>query len=123
MAITEKIVFVASDGTEFDNRGEAALHDAVVIQAKDDHYFKFIISTYNGQRLLQEHKLDEEGTWEVRGEDPNCDFGGHHHEPYLGTFSGTLENVIRKAVTLDRFWEWGYGGSIRKVEIQPIEKV
>ena len=44
--------------------------------------------TYN--QLLQKHSLDETGEWEIYGEDPNCDFGGHHHQPFLGIASGCL---------------------------------
>lgn len=77
----------------------------------------------SGQSLLKNHKLDEYGTWEVRGEDPNCDFGGSHHMPHLGYFEGTLENVLIKAVELPNFWQWGAGGEIKKVEAKLIIKV
>lgn len=75
-------------------------------------YYKEFFHTYSGKKLLQEHNLSEEGTWEVRGEDPNCDLGGSHHEPFLGIYSGRLEDVIRMAVELPGFWQWGGGGRI-----------
>jgi hypothetical protein len=76
--------------------------------------------TYNGQELLKKHSLDEEGNWRIFGEDPNCDFGGHHHQPELGLVTGRLEDVIEHAVNLDRFWQWGSGGDIRKLG-QPVK--
>lgn len=72
-------------------------------------------NTYSYQSLLKKHSLDEVGIWEVRGEDPNCDLGGHHYEPKLGTFSGKLEDIVAYAVTLPSFWQWGSGGNITKV--------
>ena len=71
--------------------------------------------TYSYQSLLKKHSLDEVGIWEVRGEDPNCDLGGYHHQPKLGTFSGKLEDIVAYAVTLSGFWGWGSGGDIIKV--------
>ena len=62
------------------------------IREKADHVFHFG-RTFRGQRLLEKHQLNEYGTWEVRGEDPNCDMGGYHHEPLLGYFEGTLEEL------------------------------
>ena len=78
---------------------------------------------YTGEQLLKEHSLDEYGIWEVKGEDPNPDFAGHHHEPSLGLFEGRLEDVIIKAVSLDGFWSWGAGGRIIKHKEPPITKV
>lgn len=72
-------------------------------------------NTYSYKNLLQKHNLSESGLWKVRGEDPNCDFGGHHYQPELGTFEGKLEDVIAYAVTLKGFWQWGAGGDISKV--------
>jgi len=72
-------------------------------------------NTYSYQSLLSKHNLDEVGIWEVRGEDPNCDLGGSHHKPKLGTFEGKLEDIVAYAVTLSDFWQWGAGGDITKV--------
>ena len=57
---------------------------------------------------------DEFGTWRVYGEDPNCDLGGPHHEPDLGTFTGLYKDVVNKAVDLPGFFTWGGGGKIVK---------
>ncbi len=72
------------------------------------------LGTYSGKKLLEKHSLDEYGAWSVHGEDPNCDFGGYHHMPYIGTFEGTLREVITFAVEMGGFWNWGAGGDIRK---------
>lgn len=75
---------------------------------------------YSGKRLLEKHKLSEHGNWKINGEDPNCDFGGHHHQPYIGTVEGTLDKVIDYAVEHPHFWQWGYGGEIEKVEVKKL---
>ena len=76
------------------------------------------LSTYNGRNL--KHALSTYGLWRVRGEDPNCDMGGTHYEPDLGTYEGTLEEVIRYAVELPSFWQWGAGGRFEKVDTNKI---
>ena len=82
---------------------------------------KFLNNSYSGQLLLKEHSLNEEGTWRVFGEDENCDFGGSHHQPELGLFTGKLVDVVDYAVDLPRFWTWGSGGDIRKLaDAKPI---
>ena len=73
--------------------------------------------TYSGRRLLEKYSLNESGVWEVRGEDPNCDMSGYHHEPYLGTYTGVLSDVIKLADSLPGFWGRGAGGSITKLDI------
>jgi hypothetical protein len=78
-------------------------------------YHKFL-NTYSGGELLKKHSLDEEGIWQIYGEDPNCDMGGAHHEPLLVTVEGKLDDVIQHAVELPRFWSWGSGGRIRKLD-------
>jgi septal ring factor EnvC (AmiA/AmiB activator) len=84
-----------------------------------DKYLK----RYEGQELLKKHSLNEEAIWEVRGEDPNPDLGGHHHQPLLGYFEGTLEKVLLTAVNLDGFYHWGAGGKIIKIEKSLIKKL
>jgi hypothetical protein len=74
--------------------------------------------TYAYKSLMEKHQLDEEGLWQVRGEDPSCDFGGHHHPPDLGVYAGRLRDVLETAVLLDGFWQWGGGGSISKINIK-----
>ena len=80
----------------------------------------YLCGPYAGRELLKKYKLDEVGIWEVYGEDPNCDLGGHHHTPKLGIFSGKLSDVLEIAVNLSNFYTWGSGGEIRKIQIQLV---
>lgn len=84
----------------------------------DDKLNKFY-GTYGYSMLIKDHPdLNEHGIWEVKGEDPNCDFGGHHHQPLLGHYEGKLIDVINIAVELPKFWTWGAGGSIAKIDLK-----
>lgn len=78
-------------------------------------------NTYSGKALLGKYPLTETGLWRIRGEDPNCDFGGHHYQPELGVVEGTLADVIDYAVGLKNFWTWGGGGDISLVEVKKID--
>lgn len=86
-------------------------------QSKYEQYTK----TYSGRELLKNHFLSETGIWQVLGEDPNCDYTGSHHNPELGVFDGTLDDVIRLAVELPEFWQWGAGGKIKKLTIVKVD--
>lgn len=72
-------------------------------------------NTFAYKQLVDKHSLEEYGTWQIYGEDPNCDFGGHHHEPFLANVEGKLKDVIAYAVKLPGFWQWGAGGNIKKI--------
>lgn len=92
------------------------------------HYTQYTTVSYSGARLLEKHSLDEVGIWQIFGEDPNCDMHGPHHQPDLGIVEGKLEDVIRHAVALPKFWQWGAGGDIKyigktipKVDLASIE--
>lgn len=85
-----------------------------------DRAAKWLRTSYSGQKLREKHSLDEEGTWRIRGEDPNCDLGGHHHQPELGTVEGKLRKVVEHAVQLSGFYTWGGGGDITKVIIKKV---
>lgn len=67
------------------------------------------------KRLFEKHKPNEAGVWRIYGEDPNCDFGGHHHEPELALVEGRYGDIVEHALTLDRFFQWGSGGRIEKL--------
>lgn len=71
-------------------------------------YKHYTETCYNGRKLLEKHDLDEEGTWQIYGEDPNCDMGGYHHTPFLETVEGRLRDVIEYAVCLGSFWGVGF---------------
>lgn len=72
------------------------------------------LSTYAGGKLVEKHSFTEEGVWNVKGEDPNCDWGPR---PDLGTYQGKLEDIIEMAVELPGFWQWGSGGTISKTNV------
>jgi len=80
--------------------------------------FERYMKTYSGQHL--KWPLSTEGIWRVRGEDSNCDFGGSHYMPELGIFEGKLGDVIRMAVEMPSFWQWGGGGDFSPVQIQTV---
>jgi hypothetical protein len=77
--------------------------------------------TFSYKSLTLTHDLQEVGFWNVRGEDANADMGGSHYMPDLGTYEGKLEDVLAYAVLLPRFWTWGGGGDITKVEVIKID--
>ena len=81
----------------------------------------YIQDTWAGKELLKKHSLNEEGTWQIYGEDPNCDMGGSHCPPNLGIHAGKLEDVLRNAVGLPAFWSWGGGGSITKLKVVAVD--
>lgn len=83
----------------------------------NNKYDQFVNISYSGRELLKKHSLNESGTWRVHGEDPNCDWGGWHDMPFIGTFEGKLENVIRQVVEMPGFWQHGAGGKIEKVNV------
>lgn len=118
-----KIKYETADGKLFDNEVDATDHEYKFFGEEQVKLIKnreTFLSRYSGQRLLENHSLTESGVWEVRGEDPNCDMGGYHHQPYIGTYHGTLNQVIDKAVMSPNFWNWGAGGSIKKVDVKNI---
>lgn len=82
--------------------------------------FEKYLNSYDGRRLLKVYSLEEYGVWRVHGEDPNCDFGGYHYQPYLFTAKGNLRDVINKAVKHPSWYTWGGGGSIDRIEIVEV---
>tara|TARA_R110000851_G_scaffold142629_2_gene281329 strand:- start:160 stop:519 length:360 start_codon:yes stop_codon:yes gene_type:complete len=81
---------------------------------KPNKVYSKYLNTYSGKKLIEKHLLTETGVWKVVGEDPNCDWGGPHHQPFLAYIEGSLEKVILVAIELDNFWTWGGGGTITK---------
>lgn len=90
---------------------------AINVQPEKPSKLSQYMKSYSYNSLMKHYSLDDYGVWQIRGEDPNCDFGGHHHEPLLETVEGKLEDVIKYGVELPRFWQWGAGGSFVKVEV------
>ncbi len=78
-------------------------------------YEQYINVSYSGRQLA--NQLDEYGTWQVYGEDPNPDFGGSHHQPFIGYFEGRLRDIVQYVTEMEpRFWSWGAGGDFKKVD-------
>jgi hypothetical protein len=113
-----KQVFQAHDGVVFETEFDCVLHEQKLHEQEQNNLRKFQ-NTYwwNNTR---KYELDEEGTWQVYGEDPNCDYHGPHHNPYLATYTGRFLNVAKKAVELVGFWQWGAGGYIKKIEVTKV---
>lgn len=82
--------------------------------------------TYNKElfkkRFFEKYNPDEHGIWEIYGEDPNCDFGGHHHNPFLGVVEGFAKDVVEYAMDLRGFWQWGSGGYLKK-RTETVKKI
>jgi hypothetical protein len=94
--------------------------DASLSDNMPDNMHAYLVS-HDGRELLKKHSLNEEGFWQIKGGDTNCDLGGSHHRPDLGVVEGALYDVIAYAIDLPRFWAWGGNGSIAK--ISPIKKI
>ena len=67
---------------------------------------------YTEWRNYRPDNKNKYGIWIVEGEDPNCDFGGSHYNPKLGTFEGYYDDVFEYAVTLNDWCAWGAGGDV-----------
>ncbi len=78
-----------------------------------EHYTQYTTVCYAGRKLLEQYDLSTVGIWQIFGEDSNADLHGPHYTPLLGIVEGNLDNVIRYAVDLPQFWQWGSGGEIR----------
>jgi hypothetical protein len=111
-----KRVYQAADGEIFETAEKCIKYERKATEGSREKYLR----TYSGKRLLEEHSLDETGIWEIRGEDPNPDMGGYHHNPYIATVQGTLEKAIDYAVISSNFWTWGGGGQITKKDIKEL---
>jgi hypothetical protein len=120
MRITKTVTYTCSDGKEFGTETAAQKHEDELSRKSEACYEQWLRTSYSGKKLLEKHSLNETGTWRIRGEDPNCDFGGAHYQPDLGTVEGKLDDVIRYAVKLSGFYTWGSGGDITKVEIKKV---
>lgn len=112
--------FIAHDGREFDNEISCFHYEESLGFGDDEKANKYLKETYSGNELLRNHGLDDIGTWNILGEDPNADFVGNHTNPHLGYVCGTLYNAVKKAVRMDGFYTWGSGGKIIKITIEEV---
>lgn len=85
----------------------------------DNKYY----TTWTGRKLLEQHSLEEINTWDIYGEDPNCDMGGYHHTPFLGRVHGRLEDVVEYATQVPNFYSWGGGGEIRVHRVKDVKEI
>lgn len=115
-----KTVYIADDGAQFDTELEAAKYEQSMANKDQIAADKYLNNSYYGQRLAKKHSRSESGTWQIYGEDPNCDFGGHHHTPYLGTVNGTMYDAVKYAVSLPQFYTWGGGGELKKIDVKLV---
>lgn len=114
--VVKKTSWVASDGSEFDSEQDARTYEAKLDKEAKDAMMKY----YHGFDAKNNHAnrlVSEMGVWEIRGEDPNPDFGGHHSNPYIATVSGSFARAVEFAVRQKGWFTWGAGGTIRKIEI------
>jgi len=120
MAILKSTTYTCSDGSVFDSYTVAIAHECEVERSAANKAEKWIRTSYGASKLLKTHTLDDVGVWRICGEDPNCDLGGHHYQPDLGTVQGKLRDVVEYAVKLDDFYTWGSGGDIIAVDIKKV---
>jgi hypothetical protein len=114
-----KQVWQAEDGKIFESeQATQAYEDS--FKNKQELKVDEVMNCYGVKGVVKDYGLLRYGTWEVRGEDPNCDFGGYHHNPFIGYYEGTLESVIKETAKLQNFFYWGYGGSIKLIEAKKV---
>jgi hypothetical protein len=83
-------------------------------------YNKFTTESFSGKQLLEKHNLNTVGIWRVIGEgEPDYNAGPG---PVLGYYNGRLYDVIHTAVMLPRFFNWGSGGSIERIEVVQLAR-
>jgi len=108
MELYMKQIWQSDDGLFTGTEAEVKRYETKHL-SNEEKEFRRLQNTY-WYTSVNKHPLNTYGVWLVRGEDPNCDMGGPHYMPTLGYFEGTLEQVLRKAVMLPNFWQWGGGG-------------
>lgn len=83
---------------------------------------KIMTNSINNIRYNQYSSIDGGYcVYSVYGEDSNCDMGGSHVNPFLGTVEGTFNDVIKYAAdNMKSFYAWGGGGYIKPFAIENI---
>lgn len=114
-----KQIFEARDGKQFETEHEAIQYEAK-LDDRAKKYFEKYLTSWDYTEGLKKMPLNTQGIWEVRGEDHNCDLGGHHHNPLIGHVEGTLEQAILFGCASPKWSAWGRGGQIRKLEIKKM---
>lgn len=72
---------------------------------------------YSVRTLLEKYPENTSGFWEIRGEDPNCDLGDYHRQPYIATVRGSLLKAMEYAAQSPQFFGGGAGGLIQKIDV------
>lgn len=119
--IKEVEVFQTSDGKQWNSEIQAELHQKELDRTPEQKAIDEYRSSYDNL-LKNGYHLESSGIWEVRGEDPNADFDGRHHYPFLGVVRGTLEQAILWANKQKNWKYWGNGGKITAVNILDLDK-
>ena len=114
-----KTKFISEDCKEFDNE-DSCLDYENSLKNTVEYRVNEWLKSHTGRRILDSYSLSDYGVWRVLGEDGLGEFWGSCRTPYLGTFEGTLKSVIKHAVQLPRFYTWGNGGAIEKIEVIKI---
>jgi hypothetical protein len=73
--------------------------------------------------MKENYNNAEYGVWVAHGEDPNCDFGGYHHNPILGYYEGKYIDVLEYCRNLKGWSTWGSGGYLEKYIAPTIIKI
>ena len=115
--------YITTDGKSFGDSASAEVHqynlESKGIQLRSQYLnsWSFLNGKDNLYMFIAGGPLEQAvRTWLVRGEDPNCDIGGHHHQPHIGYVTGTFEKAIAWAVLQPKWVAWGAGGDISLVE-------
>lgn len=111
-----KIQYVCSDGETFDTQYDAEIHEEKLVNKHKELRQQFL-NSWEGKKLTKKHALNEFGIWQIYGETSTPDFVGSPHMPFLMTVQGSLDAVIDYAVSIDKFFTYGSGGKITKVEV------
>lgn len=114
-----KQVWQSEDGNIFESKQAIQAYEDS-FKSKQELKVEEVMECYGVKEVVKDYGLLKYGAWEVRGEDPNCDFGGFHHNPFIGYYEGKLESVIKEVANMQNFFTWGSGGSIKFVEAKKV---
>lgn len=63
---------------------------------------------------------DEYGFWHVTGECSNSEGPGPYIYPLVGFYKGFYKDVVKAAHSHPKFFTYGRGGRIRKIEFEEV---
>lgn len=94
--------------------------------AKFDAEGTYLYQTYEGKVLRAKYTFDTVADWVIYGPNTTIIPTNKAEEVQIGVFTGSLDSVIKYAVTLKEFWKNNEPGRIVKhvpVELTPIQEV